>query len=261
MSQPIANSVPSIDRALTVLELLAQTKKGLSISEMSRKLLLPKSSVHLILRTLERRGYLQKNPHTGKFFFGLKLLSLSRSTLENLELREEAQPFLVSLMRKTNLTVHMAVLERNEAVIIEKIEPQGMIKVATWIGRRMDVNCTGVGKALIAFIPEEEFDQQINAKGFTRHNHKSITSLRKLRRELSQVRELGYALDDEEDEVGLRCVGAPIFNSHGKVAAAISVAGTTTQITPERIHAITTEVKRAAEKISLQLGYLARHQP
>lgn len=179
-----------------MLELLAQSRRGFSVSEISRRLALPKSSIHLILTTLERRGYLQKSSQTGKYRFGLRLVSLSRTALESLELREEAKPLLEVLMRKTGLTVHMAILERNEAVIIEKVEPPGLIQLATWIGRRMGVNCTGAGKALIAFLPEDEFNREIRAKGLAKHNHKTIVSLNKLRQELARVRELGHAGSD-----------------------------------------------------------------
>lgn len=255
MAASRVDSVPSVERALTVLELLTQSRKGFSISEVSRRLSLPKSSVHLILTTLERRGYLQKNSHTGKYHFGLKLVSLSRTAIESLELREEAKPFLDMLMRKTRLTVHMAVLERNEAVIIEKIQPLGLIQLATWIGRRMDVNCTGAGKALIAFVPPDEFDREIKSKGLAKHNHKTIVSLNKLRLELSRIRELGYAFDDEEDEIGLRCIGAPVFDNTERVVAAISVSGTTVQITMERVPALARTVTKTAAAISAQLGY------
>jgi len=253
-----AYAVPSIERAITVLEFLAQSRRGFSVSEMSRRLGIPKSSTHLILNTLERRGFLQKNTQTGRYCFGLRLVSLSRSALENLDLREEAKPFLQSLMRKTGLTVHLAVLERNEAVIVEKVEAPGLLKLATWIGRRLDVNCTGVGKALIAFLPEDEFEQVIRAKGFPRHNDRTITSTSALKRELAEVRQLGYAFDDEEDEIGLRCVGAPIFDAHQRTVAAVSVAGTTSQIPLELVPALAGTVKQAAEAISERLGCFAR---
>jgi len=253
-----AYAVPSIERAITVLEFLAQSRRGFSVSEMSRRLGIPKSSTHLILNTLERRGFLQKNTQTGRYCFGLRLVSLSRSALENLDLREEAKPFLQSLMRKTGLTVHLAVLERNEAVIVEKVEAPGLLKLATWIGRRLDVNCTGVGKALIAFLPEDEFEQVIRAKGFPRHNDRTLISTSALKRELAEVRQLGYAFDDEEDESGLRCVGAPIFDAHQRTVAAVSVAGTTSQIPLERVPALAGTVKQAAEAISERLGCFAR---
>lgn len=248
-------SVPSIDRAFGVLELLAQSKSGFSISEISRKLKLPKSSVHLLVVTLERRGYLQRNALSGKYSFGLKLISLSRTALESLDLRDQAKPFLQALMRKTALTVHMAVLERNEAVIIEKVECPGLLRLATWIGRRLDVNCSGVGKALIAFLREDDFEQQFKAKALARHNENTTVSLAKLKRELDHVRILGYSFDDEEDEIGFRCIGAPVFDFTNDVVAAISVAGTTSQIPTDRVPELARTVKDTAAQISSQLGY------
>jgi DNA-binding IclR family transcriptional regulator len=256
MGPPKNPSVPSVERVLTLFEFLAHSKRGFSLSEISQKLRLPKSSVHLLVTTLERRGYLQKNLVTGQYRFGLKLLTLSRTALDGLQLREEARPFLESLAGETGLTVHMAVLERNEAVIIEKIETPGLVKIASWIGRRMEVNCTAVGKALVAFVPEDEFDRQIKARGFIRHNEKTITSISKLKDDLAKVRELGYAIDDEEEELGCRCVGAPIFDTHEKVVAALSVSGTTSQIPIEKIPSLARKVRRAAEAISAQLGCL-----
>ena len=260
-SSPRSYLVPSIDRALRVIELLSVSKEGFTLSELCRRLKLPKSSAHLILLTLEERGYIQKNNETGIYRYGVKLISLSRTAFEGLELRDEAKPFLESLMKKTSLTIHMAILERNEAVIIEKIEAPGLIKVATWIGRRMDVNCTGVGKALIAFLADAEFNSQIKGKGLARHNQKSIVSITKLKRELAKVRKLGYAIDDEEDEIGLRCIGAPVFDRHGRVAAAISVSGTVAQISSESIPRTAQLIKETAASISSRLGYLNQKQP
>lgn len=253
--------VPSVDRVLLVLEFLAGSRRGFSISEISRALSLPKSSTYLTLSTLTHRGYLQKNPQTRKYYFGLKLVSLSRSVLENLDLREEAKPFLISLMKETALTVHLAVLERSEAVIIDRVEPSGTTQMADWIGRGLDVNCSGVGKALIAFLPENEFNQQINAKAWAKHNENSIVSVRALKRELAKVRELGYALDDEEDEIGVRCVGAPVFGKKQSVVAAISVAGTTSEIPIERVPTLAGMVKKVAADISSHLAYVGSVQP
>jgi DNA-binding IclR family transcriptional regulator len=239
-----------------VLEFLAQSRRGSSISEISRTLGLPKSSTYLTLSTLEHRGYLQKNSQTGKYCFGLKLVSLSRRVLENLDMREEARELLISLMQATHLTVHLAVLERNAAVIIERVEPPGTTKMADWIGRGLDVNCTGVGKALIAFLPEKEFNAQISAKAWAKHNDNTIVSISALKRELSKVRELGYALDDEEDEIGVRCIGAPVFGKNQRVVAAISVAGTTLEISIEMIPRLAERVKKVAAEISSHLSYL-----
>jgi DNA-binding IclR family transcriptional regulator len=251
---PEAGDVPAIRRALMVFDLLAHTRRGLSVSEISRKLTLPKSSTHRILTTLESEKCVHKNSQNGKYYFGVRLFSLNRAALEGLELREEAKPFLIELMKKTGLTVHMAVLEHNQAVLIEKLEPAEGVHIGTWIGRAMDVNSTAAGKALIAFMSSEELSQEINAKKFVRHNMKTIVSMSKLRAELGKVRELGYSVDDEEDELGVRCVGAPIFYGGGKVIAAISVVGTTDQTSEERIELLGEIVRQTAGSISSRLG-------
>lgn len=251
-------SVPSLERALSVFQCIGHSKRGFSISEIGLRLKIPKSSAHLILTTLERRGFLQKNTQTGRYHFGLQLISLSRGALENLDLREEAKPFLRSLMQESGFTVHMAVLERDEAVIIEKVEAPGLVRLASWIGRRLDVNCTGVGKVLIAFLPDEELDYLFRTKEFARHNRRTIVSKSALRRELALVKKSGYALDNEEDEPGVLCIGAPVFDQNGKAVAAISIAGTTSQIGIERVPPIARFVMRAARGISSQLGYVAQ---
>jgi DNA-binding IclR family transcriptional regulator len=159
-------------------------------------------------------------------------------------------------MQETGLTVHMAVLERDEAVIIEKVEAPGLVRLASWIGRRLDVNCTGVGKVLIAFLPHEQLEYLLSTKEFARHNARTIISKSALRRELALVRQSGYALDDEEDEPGLRCIGAPVFDENGTALAAISVAGTTSQIAMARVPILARQVMEAAQAISLRFGHL-----
>jgi len=251
-------SVPSIERALSVLECLARAKRGFSLSEIGRRLRIPKSSAHLILSTLERRGFLQRNTKTNRYCFGLQLVSLSRSALENLDLREEAKPFLCSLMQESGFTVHMAVLERDEAVIIEKVVAPGLVRLASWVGRRLDVNCSGVGKALLAFLPDDELDCLLRTKDFARHNSRTIISTTILRRELILVRQAGYALDNEEDEPGVRCIGAPVFDEKGKAVAAISIAGVASQIGIDRVPVLARLVTRAAGRISARMGYVAQ---
>jgi DNA-binding IclR family transcriptional regulator len=250
--------VPALERALAALEILSESKHGFSISEMARRLGVPKSSIHLILTTLERRGYLLKNPQSRRYSMGLKLVGLARMALDGLQLRQQAIPFLLSLAAKTGLTVHMGVLESGEAVLIERIECPGLVKLNTWVGQRMHVNCTALGKALIAFLPEEEFKRTIQPRRLIKHNQNTISSMAKLREELNRVRLLGYAVDDEEEEVGVRCVGAPIFDHHGRVAAALSVAGTTVQIPAGEVEGLARLVQDTAGKISQELGYGCR---
>lgn len=248
-------TVPSVSRALAILELLAQSRRGLTLSDISRKLALPKSSVHLLVRTLELMGYLKNNRVNGKYHFGLKLVSLSHTALENLDLREQARPFLQDLMLETGLTVHMAILEDAEAVIIEKVEAPGMLRLATWVGRRLDANSSGVGKALLAFAPETNMNRRLTGRAMARHNRNTIASPDRLARELKKVRELGYAFEDEEGEIGFRCIGVPVYDSANNVISAVSVAGTTAQIPKEKVAKLSSAVKATALEISTHLGY------
>ncbi|MDR3413414.1 MAG: IclR family transcriptional regulator, partial [Formivibrio sp.] len=189
-----------------------------------------------------------------KYHFGLKLISLSNTALENLDLREQARPFLQDLMLKTGLTVHMAILEGAEAVIIEKVEALGMLRLATWVGRRLDANSSSLGKALLAFAPEPDMSRRLTGRTYARYNRNTITSPVKLARELMKIRELGYSFDDEEGEIGFRCIGAPIYDSAGKVISAVSVAGTSAQIPKENAAKLASAVKATAQEISAHLG-------
>lgn len=247
-------SVPSVTRSMKILELLAQSQRGLTLSDISRRLSIPKSSAHVLIKTLEVMGYLKSGQSNGKYCFGLKLVSLSNMALENLDLRELARPFLQQLMLRTGLTVHLAILEGAEAVLIEKVEAPGMLRLATWVGKRLDANSSGVGKALLAFSEEGSYMQRFTGRTMARYNKNTISSLDRLARELKKVREQGYAFEDEEGEIGFRCIGVPLYDSADRAVAAISVAGTTSQISNDRIASLISNVKLTARQISVRLG-------
>jgi DNA-binding IclR family transcriptional regulator len=211
--------------------------------------------MHCLLLTLERRGYLHRHKHTHRYLFGLKLLSLANMALAKIELREQTAPFMRALMEGTGLTVHMAILDQDEVVLVDKIENHGLVKLATWVGKRMDAHCTGVGKALIAHISDQELDALIKAHGLPRHNGNTISSVRRLKEQLAEIRKMGYAIEDEEDEIGLRCIGSAIFDKTGQVVAAISIAGTVSKITDHNLSSLALKVKSTAADVSQQLGF------
>jgi IclR family transcriptional regulator, KDG regulon repressor len=186
--------------------------------------------------------------------FGLKLFTLAHMALGGLELRQQAAPFLIALGQKTELTVNMAILDLNEVVLVEKVEPRGIFRLATWVGQRLPLHCTGLGKALLAFLSEPELHRIIKPE-LLRHNENTIVSPRKLKEHLGLVRKLGYAVDDEEATIGLRGTGAPIIDCQGRAIASISVSGTTTQITPETLSSFAERVKQTSRDISQQLGF------
>jgi len=250
----------AVERALAMLEAVAQEPEGLSNAEISRKLQIPKSSASYILRTLETQAYLNRDPQTGKYRVGLKILSLSRGALSGIDVREVSLPIMRRLTEKTGLTCHLAILDGPEAVYIEKVEPSGFLRVDTWVGRRMRVHATSVGKALIAYIAQERLEHILSQVGMERRTPKTITTLPRLLKELEKVRTHGYAVDDEENNLGARCVGAPVFDQNGRIEASLGLSGTTNQVNAHTMPRIVEALKDAARHISMQLGYRAPHR-
>lgn len=246
-------SVPAIEKAMVILEELATSRSGLSLSELTRKLSLPKSSTFGLLLTLERLGYLDRNESTGRYMFGMKIFTLANMAMNGLNLRKIASPFMRELMRKTNLTVHMTIQEQNEAVIIEKVESPYTPKVETWVGKRMGVHCTAAGKALISDWEDDDINRLIN-HGLPRYNENTIVSPKKFKEELLSVRKQGYSLDVEEETIGSRCIGAPVHNQVGRIVAAVSIAGYKQQIHNESIPLLISRVKTTAAEISQALS-------
>jgi DNA-binding IclR family transcriptional regulator len=245
----------AVERALAMLEAVAQESDGLSNAEISRKLNIPKSSASYILRTLETRGYLTRDQESGKYRVGLKILSLSRGALGGRDVRGVALPIMRRLTHQTGLTCHLAVLDGPDAVYIEKVEPEGFIRMDTWVGRRMRVHATSVGKAIVAYIPQAQVEQIVRKSGMEKRTPKTIVTLPRLLKELEKIRAQDYAVDDEENNLGARCVAAPIFDEHGSIEASLGLSGTTQQVSPQTMPRIVESLKDAARHISMGMGY------
>jgi len=253
MAATDSSPATAVERALNILEDIAQRRDGLTNSEISRKLAIPKSSASYILRTLERRGYLRREGETGRYKLGLKILSLGGDAQSNLDVADVALPFMRSLVERLHLTSHLAVLDQGEAVYIEKVEAPGFFKVNTWVGRRMYLHSTSVGKVLLAWLPRQEMEAIVRQKGMKKRTPKTITAVSRLLADLELVREQGYAVDDEENSTGARCLGAPIHDAMGSVTAALGVSGTLTQVDEENLSRIADALKETARRISRQL--------
>jgi DNA-binding IclR family transcriptional regulator len=247
------NPATAVERALNILEAAALRREGLTNSEISRKLAIPKSSASYILRTLEKRGYLRREAETGRYRLGLKILSLGGDAKANLDIAAVALPFLRMLVEKIHLTVHLAVLDQGEAVYLEKVEAPGFFKVNTWVGRRMFLHSTSVGKCLLAWLPKNEIEMFVKQHGLKKRTPKTITTMSKLLAELDHVKQAGYAVDDEENSLGARCLGAPIFDALGNVTAALGASGTLTQMDEENMPKMIDALKEASRRISRQL--------
>src|SRR5581483_8076860 len=173
--------------------------------------------------------------------------------LQGISLRDQARQFLRRLSEQTGLTVHMAVLEQGSCVLIEKVTPPGVSRTPTWIGKQLALHCTAVGKTLLAYLPESDAEQLISDQGLIRYNDNTICSIRQLKHELQLIRLRGYALDDEEEEIGVRCLGAPIFNANREAIAALSVVGDAGQIAGDNFSSLYLDVIEAADRVSDQV--------
>jgi DNA-binding IclR family transcriptional regulator len=253
MAASETNPATAVERALNILEATADRREGLTNSEISHKLAIPKSSASYILRALERRGYLRRDADTGRYRLGLKILSLGGDARANLDLAEVALPFMQALQERIHLTVHLAVLDQGEAVYIEKVDAPGFFKVNTWVGRRMFLHSTSVGKCLIAGLPKPEVERLLHQQGLKKRTPKTITSLAKLLAELELVLAQGHAVDDEENSVGARCVAVPVPDANGAAIGALGVSGTLTQMEEANLPRILESLKETARRVSRQV--------
>src|SRR5438046_3514074 len=196
---PVSDSSPAtaVERALNILEAAANRRSGMPNSEISRQLSIPKTSASYILRTLERRGYLRREAETGRYRLGLKILSLGGDAQANLDIADVALPFMRMLGEKIRMTVHLAVLDQGEAVYIEKVEAPGFFKVNTWVGRRMFLHSTSVGKCLLAWLPKQEIETMAKQQGLKKRTPKTITTMTRLFADLEHVKQSGYARSEE----------------------------------------------------------------
>ena len=249
-------SPPAVDRALTILEELARSKRGLRLPEVALRLGYPKSSTHSLLVALERRGYLQKNDRTGRYLFGSKVFTLANAALCGMTLREVAHPVLVGLMRSTRLAAKMGILDNNQAMLIEQVHPPHIVAPLTWLGQHLDLHCTALGKALAAFQLNDQWNRLARDYKLARHNDATICSPPRLVKELALTRERGYAFDNEEFDIGMRCVAVPVFDAVDEPVAAIGVTGTTQEINDGNLESLVRLLKSAASKIGEALGTL-----
>ncbi len=246
--------MPALERGLLILEHLAQSRRGVTLSQLTTKLQLPRSTGHALLLTYQRCGYVQRDKETGRYRLGSRLHTLANMALAGHTLRSHCSVFLHRLMQETGATVHLAVMEQGEVILIDRVEPNGTVKLATWVGKRMGLHCTALGKAIIAHLQPTLLDELIRRQGLIRYNENTIASTRKLRVACEQIRQSGYAVDDEEEEIGIRCIGAPVYNDKGEVVAAISISGPKAQF--EDMPAKAAIVKHSAALLSQHIGPL-----
>lgn len=247
--------VQSVDRAFDILEALKDGEMGLV--DLSKKVSLNKSTVHRLLNTLIYRGYVSQNPENNRYKLNLKFLELGTGVLNSLDIVSIAKPHISKLSEKTNEVVHLVLIEQDEIVYIDKIESNNTIRMHSYIGKRIPIYCTAVGKAYMAHLKNDEFIDLWNIikDKLIKLTENTITSKNNMLKELDTIRNNGFAVDNEENEEGVICVAAPIFNYNKNAKYAISISTPKLRIDEDRIKYFGQLVETAAKEISKELGY------
>jgi DNA-binding IclR family transcriptional regulator len=251
--------VQVLDRALAILDMLSSEGPDLALGEISEKLGLHKSTAHRLIMVLERHKLIERNSVNGRYRLGLKLFELGTKAVSQLDLRERARPFLDRLVLETSETVHLGILDDTEVVYLDKVEPARSVRMSSSVGRRNPAYCTAMGKATLAYLPDEQVEAVVRKHGLKAVTANTITSFLELKRELGAIRERGYAVDNEEIEEGVRCVGCVVRNFSGQPVAAISVSGPAFRVTKEKVKGLSGPVIAAARALSAELGF--KEQP
>ncbi len=242
----------TVDKALRILELLGQEE--LRLVDLSARLGEHKSTVQRLLVTLHNRGFVRQDERTKRYSVGLKVLQLASLALADMDLREAARDPMQRLGDLTQETVHLGVYDEPQIVYIDKIESTFPIRMYSRVGARAESYCTGIGKALIAFLTDYEFERYLRKVSFMRFTPRTITSAERLREEVMRIRAQGYALDLQEHEEGVRCAAAPVFRLDGRVAGSISVAAPAFRKSESEIEELAPAVVEAAQQVSMNLG-------
>ncbi|MGE5579033.1 MAG: IclR family transcriptional regulator [Bacillota bacterium] len=248
-------SLQTVDRALDVLEQIGDAANGLTLTEVSAKVGLSKATVSRLVASLASRGYVRRDPANLRYRLGVGILNLTGEFLQSIEFREVAVPHLREIQRLSGETANLAIMDADEVVYLERIESPHTVKASFRVGKRAPLSCTALGKAMLAFTDEDEVRRRFAGdRSIVRSTERSVASLQDLLQNLARVRVEGVAVDDEEHQMGVRCVGGPIFDVTGRVIAAISVSGPTSRIPLERLPEICGLVRKASQAISAELG-------
>lgn len=246
-------------KTLRILDAIQASPSGLSLEQVSRETKINKSTAYRLLAHLEREAYLNRNGD-GHYLIGTKVVQLAAHVNPQRLLCDAARPILRDLLQATNETVNLGVLDANMILYVDVLESSHDFRLVSKVGMRRPVYSTALGKALSAFLPEDELQRLLSSIDFQLFTPHTIGSVGQFRKELRLIRRQGFAVDNEEAVLGARCVACPILNARQEAIGAVSVAGPATRISRDEIPLFAKAVKQAAEEISSCMGY-SRERP
>jgi DNA-binding IclR family transcriptional regulator len=243
-----------ISKAVRVLEVIEDASAALGLGDLARRTGMPKSTTHRILAALVRERFVAFDEASQTYTLGLKLFELARRVWTDLDVRAAAENAIRELNDHTGETVHLALRDAKEVVYIDKLDSNQRIRMYSAVGKRGPLHCTGVGKAILAFLPEDHLDAILTDLPLPRFTERTLCDAKSLKAHLTTIRVRGYALDEGEHEDGIHCVAAPVFNVRGLPIAAIGVTGPGFRISLERLLEMAPLVCDAARCVSALLG-------
>ena len=250
-------SIETLERGLSVLSLFSNDNSELTLTEISRSADINMTTSLRIASTLEGAGYLRRDPETKRYRPSLKVLQLGFSALRSMDIRQSARPYLELLSKETGETVSLAVLDGLEIVYVDRIRNRQIVGVVLGMGSRLPAHCTSMGKAMLAYLPEDQLKTRLNGAVLEACTGNTIVEIDSLAADLAKVRRRGYTVNNQELAVGLRAVAAPIWGEHGQVVAAINISGSTETISRSSLkQELVPLLSTTASEISQSLGFL-----
>lgn len=252
-----SKSVQSVERALLIVEALAENGKPMTLGDLAQKVKLNPSTVHRLLATLMHRDFVDQDEYS-RYKLAMKLFHIGNAATYAMDIKKIASPFMQELLEQCNETVNLAILDRYEVVYIDQLESNNIVIVRMFarVGKRGPAHCTGSGKVLLAGLSHQEISRYLARVELQKFTSETITDPSMLMKELENIRKNAYALDLGEREEGVRCVAVPIKNYEGRTVAALSVSGPSMRITNSYINNVLTPiVTDAGERLSHKLGY------
>lgn len=249
-----SGQVQSLSRALWLMNALAECPQGLSLSEVAHRVQLPTSTVHRLLTTLQNERYVRFESDRSVWLIGVQAFQVGSTFVRSRDIVAMARPYMRRLMEESGETVNLAIADRTEVVYLAQVECHKMMRAIAGPGGRANMHCSGVGKALLAYASPSELGEILQNKSLPRETPKTISKPDALKADLVNVRKRGYAIDDEENAVGLRCVAGVIFDEHAEPLAGLSVSGPMARMTDARIPVLGNAVSQIAAEITAELG-------
>lgn len=244
--------ISSLEKGIKVLELLGD-KQELTVTKVAEHLGFNRAGSHRFLATLRELGYVEKTAES-RYQLTYKIFELGMKFANRFEIRRVARPYLQELGSRYNENINLGYWDGKSIIHLDKIDSRNILRIDPGIGTSAPAYCTGLGKAILAFLPQEELDAFLKSAKLKPLTPYTITKRKKLKEELEQTRQRGFAVDNEELALGLRCVAAPVFDYAGRCSYSISIAGPAMRITHEAIEHIQKDVREICEKLSANLG-------